>query len=98
MPHLLEIRNLHKRFGQTEVLKGVDCAMEQGEVVCVIGSSGSGKTTMLRCINMLEDFEDGTTNTVMLRTLRAMRPLGTPAAAPGAAATGRPADRLEADP
>ena len=60
MPHLLEIRNLHKRFGQTEVLKGVDCAMEQGEVVCVIGSSGSGKTTMLRCINMLEDFEDGT--------------------------------------
>ncbi|MDP1729625.1 MAG: amino acid ABC transporter ATP-binding protein [Devosia sp.] len=60
MPHLLEIRDLHKSFGQTEVLKGVDCAMEQGDVVCVIGSSGSGKTTMLRCINMLEDFEGGT--------------------------------------
>ena len=60
MPHLLEIKDLHKSFGKTEVLKGVDCAMEQGDVVCVIGSSGSGKTTMLRCINMLEDFEGGT--------------------------------------
>jgi polar amino acid transport system ATP-binding protein len=60
MPHLLEIKNLHKSFGKTEVLKGVDCAMEQGDVVCIIGSSGSGKTTMLRCINMLEDFEGGT--------------------------------------
>lgn len=60
MPHLLEIKDLHKSFGKTEVLKGVDCNMQQGDVVCVIGSSGSGKTTMLRCINMLEDFEGGT--------------------------------------
>ena len=58
--NLLEIRNLHKRFGDVEVLKGVDCTMAQGDVVCVIGSSGSGKTTMLRCINMLEEFNDGT--------------------------------------
>lgn len=58
--NLLEIRNLHKRFGELEVLKGVDCTMAQGDVVCVIGSSGSGKTTMLRCINMLEEFNDGT--------------------------------------
>jgi polar amino acid transport system ATP-binding protein len=60
MTNLLEIRDLHKRYGETEVLKGVDCGMAKGDVVCVIGSSGSGKTTMLRCINMLEDFQDGT--------------------------------------
>ena len=57
---LVEIRDLHKSFGKTEVLKGVNCDVAQSEVVCVIGSSGSGKTTMLRCINMLEDFERGT--------------------------------------
>ncbi len=57
--NLLDIRNLHKRFGNLEVLKGVDCSMARGDVVCVIGSSGSGKTTMLRCINMLEDFDEG---------------------------------------
>lgn len=60
MTKLLEIRDLHKRYGETEVLKGVDCDMAKGEVVCVIGSSGSGKTTMLRCINMLEEFQGGT--------------------------------------
>src|SRR5450830_1649876 len=58
--NILEIQNLHKRFGAVEVLKGIDCAMKQGDVVCVIGSSGSGKTTMLRCINMLEEFNEGT--------------------------------------
>lgn len=58
--NILEINNLHKRFGDVEVLKGVDCVMKQGDVVCVIGSSGSGKTTMLRCINMLEEFNEGT--------------------------------------
>jgi len=57
--YLLEIRNLHKSFGVVEVLKGVDCGMRAGEVISVIGSSGSGKTTMLRCINMLEDFQGG---------------------------------------
>lgn len=58
--HILEINDLHKRFGALEVLKGIDCMMAQGDVVCVIGSSGSGKTTLLRCINMLEDFDGGT--------------------------------------
>lgn len=58
--NLLEIRNLHKQYGSVEVLKGVDCTMRQGEVISIIGSSGSGKTTMLRCINMLEEFQDGT--------------------------------------
>ncbi|MCM2296689.1 amino acid ABC transporter ATP-binding protein [Rhodoferax sp.] len=57
--NILEIKNLHKRFGAVEVLKGVDFAMQQGDVVCIIGSSGSGKTTLLRCINMLEDFNEG---------------------------------------
>lgn len=57
--NLLEIRDLHKKFGATEVLKGVDCTMAQGEVISIIGSSGSGKTTMLRCINMLEEFHAG---------------------------------------
>jgi polar amino acid transport system ATP-binding protein len=57
--HLLEITDLHKQYGAVEVLKGVDCAMRAGEVISIIGSSGSGKTTMLRCINMLEDFQGG---------------------------------------
>jgi polar amino acid transport system ATP-binding protein len=57
---LLDVKALHKSYGKTEVLKGVDVAMEQGDVVCIIGSSGSGKTTLLRCINMLEDFQQGT--------------------------------------
>jgi polar amino acid transport system ATP-binding protein len=57
--YLLEISNLHKQYGQLEVLKGVDCVMRAGEVISIIGSSGSGKTTMLRCINMLEEFQGG---------------------------------------
>jgi polar amino acid transport system ATP-binding protein len=57
--NLLEIADLHKQYGAVEVLKGVDCAMRPGEVISIIGSSGSGKTTMLRCINMLEDFQGG---------------------------------------
>ena len=56
---LLEIQDLHKRYGNVEVLKGVDCTMQEGEVISIIGSSGSGKTTMLRCINMLEEFQGG---------------------------------------
>jgi polar amino acid transport system ATP-binding protein len=57
--NLLEISGLHKQYGAVEVLKGVDCAMRPGDVISIIGSSGSGKTTMLRCINMLEDFQAG---------------------------------------
>ncbi len=56
---LLEIRDLHKRFGQLEVLKGIDLSMVQGDVVSLIGSSGSGKTTLLRCVNLLEEYEQG---------------------------------------
>jgi polar amino acid transport system ATP-binding protein len=56
---VLEILDLHKKFTDIEVLKGVDLTMATGDVVSVIGSSGSGKTTMLRCVNLLEDFEQG---------------------------------------
>lgn len=57
---LLEIAGLRKTYGSLEVLKGIDCAVHEGEVIAIIGSSGSGKTTLLRCINMLEDFQGGT--------------------------------------
>ena len=51
---ILEIKNLRKRFGDTEVLKGVDLSLQKGEVLSIIGSSGGGKTTLLRCMNFLE--------------------------------------------
>jgi polar amino acid transport system ATP-binding protein len=51
---MIEVRDLHKSFGELEVLKGIDLRVEQAEVVCVIGPSGSGKSTLLRCINLLE--------------------------------------------
>lgn len=56
---VVEIRNIHKKFGNLEVLKGVDFNVEEGEVVCLIGRSGSGKSTLLRCINMLEIPDEG---------------------------------------
>ena len=51
---LLEIKNLHKKFGKLEVLKGVNISVEKGEKIAILGSSGSGKSTALRCINLLE--------------------------------------------
>ncbi|WP_395517501.1 amino acid ABC transporter ATP-binding protein [Pseudorhizobium flavum] len=57
---ILEISGLRKAYGAVEVLKGVDTTVKEGEVISIIGSSGSGKTTMLRCINMLEEFQGGT--------------------------------------
>lgn len=56
---VLEISNLHKRYGHLEVLKGIDLTMHKGDVVSLIGSSGSGKTTLLRCVNLLEEYEEG---------------------------------------
>jgi polar amino acid transport system ATP-binding protein len=55
----LAIENLHKSFGKTEVLKGIDLAVEEHQVVCLIGASGSGKSTLLRCVNLLEPIDEG---------------------------------------
>ena len=51
---VIQVRNLKKNFGKNEVLKGIDIDINKGDVVCVIGASGSGKSTFLRCLNMLE--------------------------------------------
>ncbi len=56
----LEVKNYRKRFGDTEVLKGISFSLEKGEVLAVIGSSGGGKTTLLRCLNFLEIPDEGT--------------------------------------
>ncbi len=58
-PPVIKIKNLHKSFGQLEVLKGVDITAHRGDVVSLIGSSGSGKSTLLRCCNLLEDSQQG---------------------------------------
>ncbi|MGY4491873.1 ABC transporter ATP-binding protein [Pseudomonas putida] len=55
----LEIRNLHKRYGQLEVLKGVSLSAQEGAVISILGSSGSGKSTLLRCTNLLENPHQG---------------------------------------
>ncbi len=56
---MIRIKNLHKYFGDLEVLRGIDLTVEESEVVCLIGSSGSGKSTLLRCINFLEKKTEG---------------------------------------
>jgi polar amino acid transport system ATP-binding protein len=56
---VLEIRGLHKSYGELEVIKGVDITARRGDVVSLIGSSGSGKSTLLRCCNLLEDSQQG---------------------------------------
>ena len=55
----IQVSQLHKYFGQNEVLKGIDFHVDQGQVVCVIGPSGSGKSTLLRCVNRLEEPTSG---------------------------------------
>ncbi len=55
----LQVENIHKRFGSNEVLKGVSLSAHAGDVISIIGSSGSGKSTFLRCINLLEKPHEG---------------------------------------
>ncbi len=81
---VIQLRNIHKRFGSLEVLKGVDLAAPRGHVVSVIGSSGSGKSTLLRCANLLEDSQEGE---IIFE--------GEPIVWRGNGATRRPADRAQ---
>ena len=55
----VRVRELHKSYGDLEVLRGIDLDVETGEVVCLIGPSGSGKSTLLRCLNLLETPQSG---------------------------------------
>jgi cystine transport system ATP-binding protein len=57
---MIKFHNLHKRFGDLHVLRGIDLAMEEGTTTVIIGPSGSGKTTLLRCLNLLEVPTEGT--------------------------------------
>ncbi|WP_434643854.1 amino acid ABC transporter ATP-binding protein [Klebsiella sp. I138] len=56
---MIHIKNLHKRFGDSHVLRGISCDIQPQEVVCIIGPSGSGKSTFLRCMNALETVSEG---------------------------------------
>ncbi|MCQ2576095.1 MAG: amino acid ABC transporter ATP-binding protein [Treponema sp.] len=56
---MLKITNVHKKFGENEILKGVDLTVNKGDVVVILGPSGSGKTTLLRCIDFLETADEG---------------------------------------
>ena len=56
---MIKIEGLRKSFGDLEVLKGIDCDVKAQEVICIIGASGSGKSTFLRCINLLEEVTGG---------------------------------------
>ena len=57
--NLVVLQGLAKRFGDAQILRGLDLEVAKGEVVVIIGPSGSGKTTLLRCINFLEDYQGG---------------------------------------
>ncbi|MBP3241786.1 MAG: amino acid ABC transporter ATP-binding protein [Oribacterium sp.] len=57
---MLELRNVHKSFGDNEILKGVDLSVNKGDIIVILGPSGSGKTTLLRSINFLERADEGT--------------------------------------
>lgn len=56
---MIKLENIHKQFGETEVLKGINLEIQQGEIIVIIGSSGTGKSTLLRCVNFLEHADQG---------------------------------------
>ena len=56
---MIELKNVHKRFGQLEVLRGIDLTVAKGEKLVIIGPSGSGKSTLIRCMNGLEEVTSG---------------------------------------
>ena len=57
--NMISVENVHKRFGELEVLKGISFSIDKGKTVVIIGPSGSGKTTFLRCLNLLETPDQG---------------------------------------
>lgn len=59
MDEILHIKNLSKRYGDTNVLKNINISVKKGEVVVIIGPSGCGKSTLLRCLNGLEEIQEG---------------------------------------
>ncbi len=65
---MLELTNVHKKFGSNEVLKGVSFSVDKGDVIVILGPSGSGKTTLLRCINFLEHPDKGEIAIDVIRT------------------------------
>ncbi len=65
---MLKVENVHKSFGNNQVLKGVSFDVEKGDVVAILGSSGSGKTTLLRCLEFFEKADDGKIELVDLKT------------------------------
>jgi octopine/nopaline transport system ATP-binding protein len=86
-PHALTVDNIRKRFGALEVLKGVSVAAREGDVISILGSSGSGKSTFLRCINLLETPDEGVV-TVGAETIRMRKRRD---------GTAEPADRKQVD-
>jgi octopine/nopaline transport system ATP-binding protein len=86
-PIALSVKKLHKSFGNVEVLKGISLDAHEGDVVSILGSSGSGKSTFLRCINLLETPNSGEV-TVAGETIRMV---------PDAKGASRPADRKQVD-
>ena len=66
---MIKLQNIHKQFGDTEVLKGIDLEIKQGEIIVIIGSSGTGKSTLLRCVNFLEQADQGTLFRLMISRL-----------------------------
>ena len=56
---MIKIENLHKSFGNNEIIKGVSADIKKGEIFAIVGHSGAGKSTLLRCINGLEDYQAG---------------------------------------
>lgn len=56
---MLEIKDIHKKFGELEILKGIDLRVQKGDIDVILGQSGSGKTTLLRCIDFLEFPDSG---------------------------------------
>ena len=67
---LIKVDNLHKYFDDIEVLKGIDAEIRKGDVIVVIGASGSGKSTFLRCLNKLEEPTSGLRTQTPVDTIR----------------------------